>query len=178
MSAKKEELEKLYVTERARLQQIASRRIGPVAAPDIVQDVFAAVLAKAREHITLTPSYLARATRFVAISHFRSETRRKVFFGRITEEQYAPPVVLPDQAVVAREELQCLEQVLARLPLRTRQAFMLNRFHQCTYDEIAHGLGVSYSTVEREIAKAIVACQSVRQGHRNPAVGGTPATDE
>ncbi|WP_104663583.1 RNA polymerase sigma factor [Ensifer adhaerens] len=169
MDAKKKELARLYVAERGRLQRIASRRIGPAVAPDIVQDVFAALLAKAREHVTLTPSYLAKATRYVAISHFRAETRRKAFFDRITEEQYAPPVVGPDEIAAAREELRCLELVLAQLPLRTRQVFMLNRFHQCTYDEIAHGLGVSYSTVEREIAKAIMACRAARQGRPAPS---------
>nr|WP_179119692.1 RNA polymerase sigma factor [Ensifer adhaerens] len=160
---------RLYVAERGHLQRIASRRIGPTAAPDIVQDVFAALLAKAREHVTLTPSYLAKATRYVAISHFRAETRRKAFFDRITEEQYAPPVVGPDDIAAAREELRRLEFALASLPLRTRQVFMLNRFHHCTYDEIAHGLGVSYSTVEREIAKAIMACRSAREEHRAPS---------
>lgn len=177
MNAKKEELEKLYVSERGRLQQIASRRTGPVAAPDVVHDVFAALLAKAREHVTLTPSYLARATRFVAISHFRAETRRRAFFERIAEEQYAPQVVWPDQIVATRDELRRLEQALARLPQRTRQVFMLNRFHNCTYDEIAHGLGVSYSTVEREIAKAIMACRFAREEHCAPPRNDTSASD-
>jgi RNA polymerase sigma-70 factor (ECF subfamily) len=45
------------------------------------------------------------------------------------------------------------------LPERTRQIFLLNRVHACSYDEIAAAFGLSYSTVEREIARALLACR-------------------
>jgi RNA polymerase sigma-70 factor (ECF subfamily) len=46
------------------------------------------------------------------------------------------------------------------LPERTRHVFLLSRVHGCTYDEIADTLGLSYIMVEREMAKALVACRS------------------
>lgn len=120
------------------------------------------IWSRARDHIIVSPAYLARATRYMAISHFRKDMRQTKLLGGLTEEQYAAPVILPDQIVVARQELQFLQDAIAALPDRTRQIFLLNRFHNCTYDEIAFALNLSYSTVEREIAKALLACKTSR----------------
>lgn len=157
--AKAEQLELLYRNEYRRLERIAMRKVSPFNAPDVVQDVFAALWAKAKAHVTLSPAYLSQATKFAAISRFRSERRRQNFLDGLTEEQYASPVILPDQIVAAREDLKRLENTIASLPLRTRQIFLLNRMRGCTYEEIAVGLEISYSTVEREMAKAIMACK-------------------
>ncbi|MGU3577008.1 RNA polymerase sigma factor [Brucellaceae bacterium C25G] len=80
----------------------------------------------------------------------------------MTEEQYFAPVILPDQIVSSREDLRRLEETISSLPMRTQKVFLLNRVHGCTYEEIAVGLNISYSTVEREIAKAIMACKKSR----------------
>lgn len=160
MSTSLDDVERLYVSEHRRLERIAARKVGPANAADVVQDVFAALWSRAREHIAFTPSYLSRATQYAAISQFRAERRRDDFFRTITDEQYAPPVALPNQVVAARQDLRKLDETIAALPERTRQVFLLNRLHHCSYDEIAVGLGLSYSTVEREIAKAILACRN------------------
>lgn len=157
--AKAQRLEELYREERLRLERIATRRVGPAGAADVVQDVFASVWSKAREQVKLTPAYLAQATKFTAISHFRSAHRRENFFKGITEDQYSASVTLPEQIVSDRQELRRLEDVVLALPARTRQVFLLNRMHGCTYEEIAVGLAISTSTVEREMAKAIMACK-------------------
>lgn len=157
--AKAEQLELLYRNEYRRLERIAMRQVSPFSAADVVQDVFTAIWSKAKTHVTLSPAYLSQATKFAAISRFRSENRRQKFLDGLTEEQYTPPVIQPDQIVAAREDFKRLEMAIASLPLRTRQIFLLNRIRGCTYDEIAVGLEISYSTVEREMAKAIMACK-------------------
>lgn len=163
MSPSLDDVESLYVSEHRRLERIAARKVGSANAADVVQDVFAALWSRARDHIAWTPAYLSRATQNAAISRFRAERRRSRFFDRVVEEQYAAPVILPDQAVAARQDLRRLNETIAALPDRTRRIFLLNRLHHCSYDEIAAVLGLSYSTVEREIARAILACrQSVR----------------
>jgi RNA polymerase sigma-70 factor (ECF subfamily) len=162
VTMKRSEIEALYVSERVRLEKLAGRRIGRANAADVVQDVFTILWTRAREQVSLTPSYLSRATQFTAISHFRAEQRRQRLINGLTEEQYAQPVLPPDQIVAARQELERLQLAIADLPERTRQVFLLNRVHACTYDEIAVALDISYSTVEREIAKAILACRKSR----------------
>ena len=162
MTTKESEFEALYASERFRLEKLAGRRIGRSNAADVVQDVFAVLWARAKEHASLTPAYLSRATQLTAITHFRAEQRRQKLTKCLTEEQYTQAVIPPDQIVGARQELRHLQTAICNLPERTRQVFMLNRLHACTYDEIAVALDISYSTVEREIAKALLACRQIR----------------
>lgn len=160
MSSSLDDVGNLYATEHRRLERRAARRVGASNAADVVQDVFVAFWSRAREHIGCQSSYLSRAIDYAAISHLRTERRRASLPLRITEEQYAAPAVPPDQALAARQELAQLTDIIAALPERTRHVFLLNRLHRCSYDEIAAGLGLSYSTVEREIARALLACRT------------------
>lgn len=157
--AKAEKIERLYRSERSRLERLAARKVGQGAGDDVVQDTFTRLLDKAIEHIVLTPAYVSRCVRNAAIDQLRSDRRRNRLPDLITEEQYAPPVPTPQQIVVASDGIRQIDQAINSLPERTRQIFILNRMHDCTYDEIAVVMGISYSTVEREIAKALLACR-------------------
>lgn len=157
------------------MEKLARQKVGHADAPDVVHDVFIAVWSKAKETVKLTPAYLAGATRFTAISHFRSEKRRATFLDAITEEQYCPPVNLPDQIVSARQELRLLQEALSALPKRTRQVFLLRRLHQCSYPEIAAAMCISVSTVEREMARALLTCKTIEA---NPENSSRKAVDD
>ncbi|MGE7469317.1 RNA polymerase sigma factor [Bosea sp. NPDC003192] len=159
MPASLDDIESLYMLEQHRLERLAARRVGASNAADVVQDVFITLWTRAREQIGCSSAYLTRATHYTAISHLRAARRRASLPLRLTEEQYVAPVVLPDQAVAARQDLARLDDAIAALPERTRQVFLLNRLHACSYEEIASALGLSYSTVEREIARALLACR-------------------
>ncbi|MBB4955937.1 RNA polymerase sigma-70 factor (ECF subfamily) [Agrobacterium vitis] len=164
MSDRPHHIDRLYRQEQGRLLRVARQRVGHAAAPDVVQDVFMAMWARAKDAIELTPAYLVRATQFTAISLFRSEKRRAATLKTIVEEQYCAPVILPDQIVAARQDLRRLQEVIESLPSRTKQVFLLRRMHDCTYHEIALGLGISYSTVEREMGRALLACKALEAG--------------
>ncbi len=109
----------------------------------------------------LTPAYFSRATQFTSISYFRAERRRLLYLKAITEDQYAAPSIQPDQMFMARQDISRLQDIINALPERTKLVFILNRIHHCTYDEIAVGLEISCSTVEREMARALLACKAL-----------------
>lgn len=157
---KAEQLEELYRSESARLERIAVRKVGYGTGADVVQDTFVRLWGKALEQIVLTPAYLSRCVRNAAIDQLRSDKRSARLPELITEEQYAAPIPTPQQIIVAVDGLRHIDRVINQLPVRTRHIFVLNRLHDCTYDEIAVTLGISYSTVEREIAKALLACRA------------------
>lgn len=159
MSSRSDEIESLYNSERLRLERMVVRRVGSGNAADVVQDVFTRIWEKAKEHVVLTPSYLSRCARNAAIDRLRVEKRHQTLADRITPEQYAAPVVTPHQIVEARDDIRRFDAAVRQLPERTRHVFLLNRVHGCTYEEIAATLGLSYIMVEREMAKAIVACR-------------------
>lgn len=168
MTDSQKKIEDLYRSHRARLEHIAQRKVGADDAPDVVHDVFANIWTRSKEIADISASYLARATQFTAVSHFRSRKRRNEYLNAITEEQYAASPVSPDQVVIGRQELEGFRMRLMSLPERTRQVFLLRRMHDCTHSEIAAGLGISYSTVEREMARALLACKTMENGAKDP----------
>jgi RNA polymerase sigma factor (sigma-70 family) len=54
-----------------------------------------------------------------------------------------------------RQDLAAAAAVIRALPRRTREAFLLHRFEEMTYRQIAARLGVSVSMVEKLIAEAL-----------------------
>jgi RNA polymerase sigma-70 factor (ECF subfamily) len=68
-------------------------------------------------------------------------------------------------------EIARVEWAIARLPKRTREVFLMHRFENLGYDRIAHRLGISEKTVEREMVRALHAIRKAREDyareHRN-----------
>jgi RNA polymerase sigma factor (sigma-70 family) len=60
-----------------------------------------------------------------------------------------------DQRLIGRQDLAAAEAVIRALPKKTREAFLLHRFKDLTYRQIADRLGVSTSMVEKHIAEAL-----------------------
>ena len=163
MDAKSDEIDALYRAERQRLERMVVRKIGAPNASDVVQDVFVRLWGKTREHIILTPAYVRRCVRNAVIDLIRVENRHKKLPEMLTEEQYAVPVPTPEQIVIAINDVRRVDEAIRSLPERARHIFLLNRIHGCSYDEIAEALDISYSTVERDMAKAILSCKNAAE---------------
>lgn len=163
MDAKSDDIETLYRTERQRLERTASRKVGAPSASDVVQDVFLRLWGKTKEKIDLSPAYLSRCVRNAAIDLIRSENRYRKLPEMLTEEQYSAPVATPEQIVIALNDINQIDIAIRSLPERVKHIFLLNRIHGCSYDEIAEALNISYSTVERDMAKAILACRNATE---------------
>jgi len=159
VTSRSNEIERLYNSERLRLERMVTRKVGPSQASDVVQDVFARIWEKVKEHGVLTPSYLSRCASNSAIDRLRVEKRHQTLAEKITADQYAAPVATPLQIVEAKDGIRHLDATIRLLPERTRHIFLLNRVHGCTYQEIAATMGLSYIMVEREMAKALIACR-------------------
>lgn len=100
----------------------------------------------------------------LAANEFRARRRlRSVTVdagGGATEiaiEQVASTVPSPEATAVAREEVAASLRAINALPDQTRRAFILSRFEERTYREIAVILGVSESSVEKYIIAALKA---------------------
>jgi len=70
----------------------------------------------------------------------------------------------PDRRILGREQLDQALDVIRSLPPRTRDAFLLHRFEDLTYRQIADRLGVSVSMIEKHLAEALKRLKSAR-GH-------------
>jgi len=61
----------------------------------------------------------------------------------------------PEKLALRAEALSCLRSAIEKMPQDLREVFVLSRFRQQTYPEIASVLGVSTRTVERRMHQAL-----------------------
>lgn len=68
----------------------------------------------------------------------------------------------PETAMSSQQGVSALVTVIDNLPLRCREAFMLNRFEGLTYAMVAERMGISVKAVEQHIKHALDACERCR----------------
>lgn len=67
----------------------------------------------------------------------------------------------PDRILSDQQDLLCVKEAIGQLPPRCRQIFLLQRFENLSYRDIARQLGISERTVENQIAHALAVCRRV-----------------
>jgi len=95
-------------------------------------------------------------------------TARRLAFNRLKRRRIAPFAPEPPaedhsasgapgvvQQVMARQELQQLEQAIARLPDGCRAVLLLRKIELLSHQQIASRLGIAVSTVEKQHARAL-----------------------
>jgi RNA polymerase sigma-70 factor (ECF subfamily) len=124
------------------------------ALEDLAQDVFLA-FARGAKNIadgSALRSYLAGvAVRMAALEIRRRKVRRWV---RLSPTGELPERPTPPRDVEGREALRALHRVLERLSGRRRLAFVLRHVQGLEMLEAASALGVSESTLRRELLRA------------------------
>jgi len=116
----------------------------------------------------LMPS-LQTTARNLALDAVRRQ--QVVRFEQITDD--TPPSVLADstdvvETVSKQQELELLTRAIQSLPERARQVFTVRTAYGLTQQQIADRLGVSLSTVEKQMTQGIRLCAEyfAGMGHR------------
>ncbi len=122
---------------------------------DLTQEVFFELWRK-KEKLKVSISlkaYLRRATVNRALNHIRDQKVR--FSGE--ELRPSPKSTQPTagQQMEAEELQQRIDQAIDGLPERCRIVFVLSRFEDMSYHEIAEMLDISVKTVENQISRAL-----------------------
>jgi RNA polymerase sigma-70 factor (ECF subfamily) len=129
----------------------------PDDARDLVQDVFVRMLAtEGWSAITNPRAFMTRMLRNLAIERIRRakivDFRQFVDADHLNLPDDAPD---PQRIVEDREALSDFHQALDRLPERCRDVFVRRRIEEQAPREIAAELGLSLSTLEKRLARAI-----------------------
>ncbi|MFC4313759.1 RNA polymerase sigma factor [Steroidobacter flavus] len=109
-------------------------------------------------------SLVFRTAQNLAIDHLRSRQVRAAYSrgaieGASDDAMLVPEALEPQSSAVAAQQFDTLVETLRGLPERTQRIFLLNRIDELSYAEIARQLGVSVSTVEKEMMRALDACR-------------------
>lgn len=153
----RQEFEELFRSEYKGLCFFAQRYVKDlVVAREIAQDSFISLWEK-RDSIDSSrsvKSYLTTTIRNKSLNYLRDN--RKYDTGLLEAEQLNDTAISPDTDILVEKELHAtIQQALDELPEKCREIFLLNRYENLRYNEIAVKLGISVKTVEAQISKAL-----------------------
>lgn len=131
-------------------------RIIPVqqTAEDLAQEVFYELWRK-RDRIVFTTSvaaYLKRAALHKSLNYVRDQKHHLLDTPLRPVASQHPSV---PQQLEADELQKYIDRAIDQLPERCRLIFVLSRFEDMSYQEIADKLGISRKTVENQVGKAL-----------------------
>lgn len=153
------DLATLYQQQHRWLQHWLWRRLNcSQSAADLAQDTFVRLLAKNQPIEVQAPrSFLAKVAQSVLSNHFRRQKLEKAYLQALAllPEEVAPSA---ETQWLLLETLMALDEVLGRLALPVRQAFLWSQLDGLSHGEIAERLGTSITTVKRYIVKAGAQC--------------------
>jgi len=125
-------------------------------AKDIVHEVFIKIWEK-REEIDWNKSiksYLFTAVHNRSLNYLRDS--KKQAFTDFDAELLKEEKVFKEENFLEAEELSVqINKALAKLPEKCREVFMLNRFEDLKYAQVAEKLNISIKTVEAQMSKAL-----------------------
>lgn len=167
----------LYQRTVAPLRRHLARILGnPAEAQDIAHDAYLKVYPVVEKQRAEKPEALLYTT------------ARRLAFNRLKRRRIVPFLseppaddVLPSptpgvaQQVMARQELQQLEQAIAALPEGCRTVLLLRKIELLSHQEIADRLGITVSTVEKQHARAL---RLLKAALATPATNSSAARSE
>ena len=133
------------------------RRVGTLEeAEDLTQEVFLRLVRRPdAEQIDNPEAFLFRT----AVNLLRDRSRRgktaASHLAEISDHQDRFEALSPERVLQGRQSLNSALRVLEELDERTRDVFILHRLEGLKYAEIANLYGVSVSSIEKYIIKAL-----------------------
>jgi len=127
---------------------------------DLVQETFArAITYEAWRGVESPGAFARRILRNLVLDGMRREKvvaiEAVADLDRLAAADEEPG---PESVLIGRDNLKRLQAVVAELPTQQRRVFTLRKIYEMPTTQIAAELGLSVSTVETHLAKALRAC--------------------
>lgn len=147
----------LYRATVTPLRRYLRRMLGNVEdAQDIAHDAYLRVRPEIEARRADKPEALLYTTaRRLALNQLKRRRIAPVSPNNVLTEIAASPAPGVVQQVVARQELQRLENAIAQLPEGCRTVLLLRKIDLLSHQEIGERLGIAVSTVEKQHARAL-----------------------
>ena len=143
---------------------------------DLVHETFLKILTYPEWRTLSNPAAFAMTTlRNIALNELR---RRKIVsmntYADLDAVAGSDPFPKPDRILESRDELEMFARLLDELPPQCRKVFVLRKIRGLSHAEIGEALGISVSTIENHITKALRFCAArmgdqPQPGSRQPA---------
>lgn len=121
---------------------------------DVIQDLFL-TLWKNKEHLNNINSSLKLYLRKAAYNKSLNKIKTKVQFFEVEDDDFVYDNCDQHSDMVVEELNLRIKKAIDDLPLKCRTVFILSRYDEKSYKEIAENLEISIKTVENQISKAL-----------------------
>ncbi len=148
----------LFNKYRAALQRYLRRFVLAEDAAELVQETYFRLLRRG-ELLHVEP--MARAFLFETATNLARDLRRRRATRHADQhvqldgQEIAEDHQRPDEQLAAEQVRAILERAIAELPQDTRTVFLLHRYRDLSYPQIAQLMNLSARTVARKMAEAI-----------------------
>ncbi|APA68294.1 sigma-70 family RNA polymerase sigma factor [Janthinobacterium sp. 1_2014MBL_MicDiv] len=153
------QIEVLYSDHHGWLQGWLRRKLGNAFdAADLAHDTYLRILARGRAPAPVeSRQHLAQIANGLVVDLFRRRHIEAAYADAIAAQPEAAAPTPETRALIV-EALMEIDAILASLPQKVRDAFLLCKLEGLAYADIAARLDVSVSSVEKYIARALLAC--------------------
>ncbi|BBD02334.1 MULTISPECIES: RNA polymerase sigma factor [Sphingobium] len=159
-------LSRLLIAERKSLLRQVRRLVGRDGAEDVAQTLWFKVQAVRDDPPILDKkAYLRRLAHNVAVDHVRDDWRQATVAERSEALLWGVDYELgPERIVESHDMLERIRAAIASLPEPTRSILRLTRLEGRTQRETAEKVGVTTTTVENHLRRALALLARVRDG--------------
>jgi RNA polymerase sigma-70 factor, ECF subfamily len=150
------DFEDVYGEFHTKIRRYLERLVGPAAADDVTQDVFAKVsqaLPQFRGESSLS-TWIYRIATNAAYDRQRSDAPRRTRNVPIQEARVEDHAPGGERRMIRLEMTGCIAAYVARLPASHRSVLVLSEHEGLTNQEIADALGVTVDTVKIRLHRA------------------------
>jgi len=148
------------------------RNLGGLDIDDIIQETYTRlVAAESVAHILDAKNYAFQVAGSVVVDHLRR--MKVVSISSVPDFDFLDVVSddpSPERQVIGRDELERLANLIAQLPGKVRDVFVLRRVHDLSQREVAQRLGIAESTVEKHMSRGfLLMLRWLEHGGKDPA---------
>ena len=128
----------------------------PDDALDLMQDIFIAVFRGLANFRGDSPfkGWLFRIAHYRCIEYYRRKKPMQSL-DDVPEQEDESIEVCPEQQLFSGQQASALHNAMQLLPVNQKLVVELKFFQQCTFDDIAHQLGISTNTVKSRLYSAL-----------------------
>lgn len=158
-SAINQQLTILYEQHHTWIYHWLYKKLGSSAdAADLAQDTFVRILARQQQLELQQPrAYLVHVAKGLMVNWLQRKEIERTYL-EILVQQPAHEHPSPERQILIIETLTEIVQLLAELPYTVLLTFLYAQLEKLKYQDIADRLGISVSTVKRNIQRAYLHC--------------------
>jgi len=163
-------LTRLLLSERPSLLRLAQRIVGTApAAEDVTQSLWLRIQRVEDDPpIANKRAYLYRLATNLAVDHVRSDQRREDVHAEAHALLWGSDASLtPERIVDSLATLRRVKAAAETLPEPTRSIFRMNRIEGLTQRDIAAKVGLTTTSIENHIRRALTALGRARDGNES-----------